>query len=161
MFSLSQLLRTLDTSSPADCNSTLDISQFFFFFLAFWLRAKGVEGNAAWLLKKTSAYLNVKKPVRSRLWLAFIAGEAGGAEAGAAEALLPQRAVAFIKAKVAPGSAAFTTAGSIQEMAFSPTLNLIPNGNINLLLSDGFKAAGREERGKNHRTASRPGPAAV
>lgn len=32
-------------------------------------------------------------------------------------------------------------------MAFSPALNLIPNGNINLLLSDGFKAAGREERG--------------
>lgn len=32
-------------------------------------------------------------------------------------------------------------------MAFSPALNLIPNGNINLLLSDRFKAAGREERG--------------
>lgn len=79
MFSLSQLLRTLDTASPADCNSTLDISHlFFFFFLAFWLRAKGVEGNAGRLLRKTFAYLNVKKPVRSRLWLAFIVRERGG-----------------------------------------------------------------------------------
>lgn len=62
MFPLSQLLRTLDTASPADCNSTLHIFQvFFFLFLFFFHFRLRVEGNAARLLKKAFAYLNVKK----------------------------------------------------------------------------------------------------
>lgn len=88
-----------------------------------------------------------KKPVRSRLWQAFVFGEAGGGATGSCRGSSSSAgAVAFTKAKGVPGSVAVTAAGNIQEMAFSPALNLIPNGNINLLRSDAVKAAGREEQ---------------
>lgn len=37
--------------------------------------------------------------------------------------------------------------GASRKSHFIPALNLIPNGNINLLLSDAVNEAGKEERG--------------
>lgn len=123
MFSLSQLLRTLDTASPADCNSTLDISHFFFFLfflllsiLAASKRSRGKRGPAA---EEDVCIFKWEKARKVKALARIHRQGEGGAKtaAGAAEAPLPRR-VAFINAKGAVGSAAFGAAGGFQEKPF-------------------------------------------
>lgn len=65
---------------------------FFFFFFSILAASKRSRGKCSPAAEEdVFAYLNVKKPVRSRLWLALIVRETRGAAAGAAEALLPRR----------------------------------------------------------------------
>lgn len=123
MFSLSQLLRTLDTASPADCNSTLDISHFFFFLfflllsiLAASKRSRGKRGPAAEEDVCISKWEKARK-VKALARIHRQGGRGVKTAAGAAEAPLPRR-VAFINAKGAVGSAAFGAAGGFQEKPF-------------------------------------------